>query len=444
MDAENQPLQENLEPQYRHSSHILLLSGVRGDTRRYRILHLFQQLRLVGLKVTLSHLTDPRLSQKARGADLVILHRIPYDRFVTRMIADVQQRGGLVLADIDDLTFDPAAFRWINSPDFADPNRASLYQAEMQLQRLTIEACNAVLTSTNFLAETVKALGKPAWVHRNAANLELAQLSAQARQQRPSSEGRLVIGYASGTPTHNKDFALIAPALQAFLTRHLEAELWLLGYLSLDSSWQPYSKRIRRINPVAWRELPARLVQFDINLAPLVMDNPFAQSKSEIKYMEAALVGVPTLASPTESFAHAIRHNQNGLLASSQAEWTAGLEQLSQAQERVRLGAAAQRHVLQEYTAEKRAVEIVSTLNQITSHFNHAMKFPTPFNQIPEDVTPYLWQIKFENQPTLFQMGLYSLRQRGVGVLFKQMRVFFRRLIAPVFPYPSTRKKEMP
>ena len=41
-----------------------------------------------------------------------------------------------------------------------------------------------------------------------------------------------------------------------------------------------------------WRELPWIIAQTDINLAPLEMDNPFCQAKSEIKFVEAALVGV--------------------------------------------------------------------------------------------------------------------------------------------------------
>ena len=51
-----------------------------------------------------------------------------------------------------------------------------------------------------------------------------------------------------------------------------------------------------------WRKLPEIQVQFDINLAPLEIDNPFGQSKSEIKYVEAALLRVPTIASPSDSY----------------------------------------------------------------------------------------------------------------------------------------------
>jgi hypothetical protein len=53
------------------------------------------------------------------------------------------------------------------------------------------------------------------------------------------------------------------------------------------------------------------VMMLDINLAPLVMDNPFAQSKSEIKYMEAALVRAPTIASPTDAYRFAIRPGEN-------------------------------------------------------------------------------------------------------------------------------------
>jgi glycosyltransferase involved in cell wall biosynthesis len=45
------------------------------------------------------------------------------------------------------------------------------------------------------------------------------------------------------------------------------------------------------------------------------LDNPFSQSKSEIKFMEAALLGIPTVASPTQAFQHAIISGENGYLA---------------------------------------------------------------------------------------------------------------------------------
>src|SRR5512143_2189587 len=75
---------------------ILILSGVRGDTRRYRTLHLYQQLQLAGLACQLSHITDPHLPELAPKAAVVILHRVSYDLYVEDLIQGVHARGGLV------------------------------------------------------------------------------------------------------------------------------------------------------------------------------------------------------------------------------------------------------------------------------------------------------------------------------------------------------------
>src|SRR5204863_5326912 len=100
-------------------------------------------------------------------------------------------------------------------------------------------------------------------------------------------------------------------------------------------------------------ELPQLIAQIDINLAPLELDNPFCQAKSEIKYTEAALVGVPTVASPTDAFAYAITHGENGLLAATVDEWQAALSQLiEQPEARQQLGAVARQRVYQEYVPQ--------------------------------------------------------------------------------------------
>ena len=46
------------------------------------------------------------------------------------------------------------------------------------------------------------------------------------------------------------------------------------------------------------------------NLAPLEVGNPFCEAKSELKFFEAALVDVPTVASPTGPMRRAIRDGE--------------------------------------------------------------------------------------------------------------------------------------
>ena len=417
---------------------ILILSGAKGDTRRYRTFNLYQQFRLAGAEAVLSHLTDPHLSAQADRADVIVLHRVPCDPYVDQIIDSVHARGGLMLVDTDDLIFDTQAFQWIDSPDFSDPVRAALYQENMRRHRRTMEKSDAVLASTHFLAERARGLGKPCLVHRNAFSMELSALSQAAYEKRRADGKGVVIGYASGTLTHNQDFALVRPALIQILERFPQAELWLLGAIDGGVEWGGAESRVRRIPLVPWRKLPDLLAQLDINLAPLVMDNPFSQSKSEIKFMEAGLVGVPTIASPTAAFRHAIRPGENGLLAADENEWKDNLANLvADPLRRQALGEAARRHVLDEYSPLKRAAELRLQFDEIGQQIERpdlAEVFGQPIIDL-SGADPIAIPIRFEQHPTLIEMGLYAIRRGEYARLLGMIWVQIRRLLAPVFPF---------
>lgn len=416
-----------------HSATILIISGTKGDTRRYRAFHLYQQLRMAGGSVTMRNISDTDVIKTASSCDLLILHRVTFTSIVKRIIDSVHQRGGLVLADEDDLIFDTAAFQWIDSPDFKDSIRAKLYQTEMKLQQETLLACDGVITSTDYLAKVVANYKKPVWVHRNAANLEMVDISSRAIHQKRQPDNKYVIGYASGTLTHNRDFASISPALLDTMNSIPQAELWIIGYLDLPPDFDPVKDRIRRIKPVPWRQLPFWLSQFDMNLAPLVLDNPFSQSKSEIKFMEAALVGVPTVASPTDAFQYAIQHHQNGMLAHNLSDWQDYLQFLSKPEQREILALNAAKSIPQ-YSPQKRAQQAAQLINKVLEYFGHSERIPVP-ETIDIGNRLYYWPKLWEIRPTGFELGLYSLRVRGISILLKQIWITLRRLLARWIPY---------
>ena len=371
---------------------------------------------------------------------MVLIHRVPMDSYVQELFDRIRSREGLAILDIDDLIFDPRAFEWIDSPDFQDPVRARLYQEDMGRYAATMEACQAVTASTRILADTAQEKGKPAWIHRNAFSLEMLAGADRAFSHRRSQPEQLVIGYASGTPTHDQDFEVAKPALMQALTRYPHVELWLIGDLDPGSGWGTLQDRIRHQPRVPWRDLPKLLVQFDINLAPLVTDNPFAQSKSEIKYVEAGLVGVPTIASPTAAFRHGVRGGENGLLAADQDQWLEALSMLIENDaQRQALGAAARADVLQRYHPQARARELLATLNEIQAQFGGSSLWPEIQAASPSPGSQgQFWSSReAELHPTLAEMAAYTLRNRGLKTFMMQLWIYFRRALTPIFPYRS-------
>lgn len=417
---------------------ILLLSGVRGDTRRYRSLHLAEQCRLLGLPTHLTHITDPLLRRipDTKAIDVAILHRVQMDRHLEALLKDLEHQETLILYDTDDLIFDPSAIQYIDSPDFSDPVRRRLYRRGVEAQREALLACHAALASTQFLAGQIAELGLPVRVHRNALSREMARLAAAAREAHAPAGEPVVIGYASGTPTHDRDFALVAPALQDLMRRESRVRLHLVGPLDPGPGWTDLTNQIRRIPAVPWRELPWLLADFDINLAPLVQDNPFARSKSAIKFMEAALVATPTIASPTDAFQHAIRHGENGLLAGDPSAWQEALTRLvSNPSLRRDLGARAARDVQRDDAPETRAKELAESLEALSWSARECplwpKKRPTPTMPLEGPA----WPLAQESQPTNWQLGLYTLRWRGPLPLLGGLWVWIRRRLAPIIPF---------
>ncbi len=423
---------------------LLIVSGTQGDPRRYRTFHLYEQASLAGIKCQLSHVTDPQIKRKVSAAKIVILHRAPFDSLIAWIVRTVRHNSGNIILDLDDLLIDPEAMRYIDSPDFADPIRRSLYQEDIHRYRETLECCDYVITPVEFLAQQVRLLGKPAVVHRNAFSLEMLSISNQANTSRKAETDKIVIGYASGTPTHDQDFALAKSTLQLILRRYPNVELRLVGPLHTGEDWADLEKQVGRIKRVSWRHLPAILAQFDINLAPLRIDNPFGQSKSEIKYMEASLVRVPTIASRGDAFTHAIQQGDTGLLATGPEEWEGAIELLiDQAISRRTIGERAYQDVLQRYHPVTRAHELVDLLNIVTG-----AKLNLQYNGYMEDIVAQesmqtFWSsAKIEKSPNLLQRGFYTIRYRNISCLLKQMWIFIRRKISPIFPFQTSPNRE--
>ncbi len=122
------------------------------------------------------------------------------------------------------------------------------------------------------------------------------------------------LGFFSGTPTHNNDFKIAAPAISQFLNENSDFKLKIVGHLDLGGIDFNYDhKKIEWIpiqSPINYLRIVSK-VDFQIN--PL-QNNDFTNAKSELKFFEAAAVKTITLASPTYSFKESINDGIDGYL----------------------------------------------------------------------------------------------------------------------------------
>lgn len=195
----------------------------------------------------------------------------------------------------------------------------------------TIKCCDRMTVSTVYLAELYYSIFHipvdviPITISEN--QYTRAQMLVKENFKQKTSCETVRIAYLCGSNSHDSDFLIVADALIHTLQRHPEVNLVLVGPLKVPSTFKMVRKQVICLEYMPYLQLLDLTATVDINIAPLTND-VFNQGKGETKITEAALLKVPTIASPIRSYCDLISSGTNGIIARTQQEWEEALESL--------------------------------------------------------------------------------------------------------------------
>lgn len=283
----------------------------------YRILAPFAEMDAAGHRVA----THCGWTEEARDYHVIVGQRI------SRMHAlpiwrRLRLKHRLVYETDDDLwSIDPTNFEAISG------HTLDVIDATEQ----AIAAAHLVTVSTEPLAEVLRKFHDNVVVLPNHIDAELLKV------ERPRRD-RVTVGWAGGG-SHLRDIAMVAPRLRRFFERNPRVDFHTIGTDYRVAMRLP--GRHTDWNP----DIAAyyRTIDFDIGLAPLV-DSVFNRSKSAIKALEYAALGIPVIASDLEPYRAFVQDGVTGYLVRDDHEWTKRLFELANdAAMREEMGAAAKR-----------------------------------------------------------------------------------------------------
>ncbi len=301
-----------------------------NSTFRYRVYNMIQVLMHSSNKISAAYFSfeeQDLLDKAIDRADVLVICRARYNHKLNQAILRAHHQGKVVFYDIDDMVYDPTYAHLIMDTVGEDLSQVSRWEYWFgYISRLgeTLKLCDRIITTNTNLGMRLQDFShKPVSVIPNFINREQLELSNQIFEDKKSRgferDGRIHLGYFSGTPTHNKDFELISDALLELLRSDPRIHLRLVGFIDLPEPFNPYLSRIE-ISPLTdFLSLQTKIGEVELNLVPL-LENIFTGCKSELKFFEAGIVGTLTVATPIFSFQQAIQDGENGYLSKSY-EW---------------------------------------------------------------------------------------------------------------------------
>ncbi|TXM94241.1 glycosyltransferase [Methylobacterium sp. WL116] len=320
----------------------------------YRVVQKRMQLERAGWTVEIFRHSEGESCRLALDrACAAIFYRVYGFPEVMHAILYARALGIPTIYEIDDLLFDPAYY-----PDPFESFEGQITSAEYRglqygvpLFRYAMRQCEVGLASTPALAQAMRPLVRSGVCHvlRNGLDERNAPFLDRARM--PFCTSAVTIFYGSGTKAHNRDFTdIAAPALLEVLGRHPHVRLVIAGYLLLDERFGPMADRILQLGFTSdvsayWETLSGA----DINLAVLT-PSPMSDAKSEIKWLEAAMCGIPSVVSATRTYREILVDGEDAFLARTPQDWSRVLDALVRdADLRERVGRQARAKAVREY-----------------------------------------------------------------------------------------------
>lgn len=354
----------------RHSTNPLrvlyLLGCNEGPSKRYRVFNHIEALKSAGHHAEWIWDIHPQ----AHDADyiasfsIVVNFRGGYGERAGRFFDLVKSLGVPLVYDVDDLVFDPSMAEQIDVYRRMSAQDQSEYVGGMRAISRALLSAQYTTTSTSFLANYLENYSRMnAWVVPFGVNDR--QIEIAEAVEKPNGGPRF-IGYLSGTRTHQKDFSEAADAVARILREYDDVYLKLVGYLDTEELLPGLEHKIHRVEFMGWEDLVLETASLYMNLAPFEANSPFCHAKSQLKFVEAALCGVPTVASPMPSFAESINHGVSGVLASTSSQWYRAMKSLLDDSDlRDRMGQEAHRTCMSRFTPRAIGARLVEVYREI-------------------------------------------------------------------------------
>ncbi|PKO12959.1 MAG: glycosyl transferase family 1 [Chloroflexi bacterium HGW-Chloroflexi-10] len=300
-----------------------------NSTFRYRVYNMIEALSTFeDISASFFHNGDlDSLDKVIDHCDYFVICRSRYSEKLSRAILKAKFKGIPVIYDVDDIIFNIDYVHLIVNTldqDLKDPNVWDFWFAYISRQEATLKLCDRSITTNSFIANKLREkTGKPVSIIPNFLNQEQINISNKIYQQKLdnkfSRDDSIYIGYFSGTPSHNRDFEIVASPLVNLLNEDPRIRVMIVGYLNIKGELGNYSSRFDIYPLQHFLKLQELIGKVELNIVPL-QDNEFTNCKSELKYFDAGIVGTVSIATPIFSYRQSINDGNNGFLANSY-EW---------------------------------------------------------------------------------------------------------------------------
>lgn len=287
----------------------------------------------------------------------VIFYRTPAWPAVIRAIHLARSLGLTTFYDIDDPIFDaklyPEPFETYGGTISQETYYGLALGAPLFAKALSL--CEYAIASTEPLAERMRRHHNgEVFVQPNGLGEAHAIAMRRHCSKSPSPDQPVTIFYGSNTKANRSEIvSVLEPALARILKKYGQrVRLCIVGDLPEDSILTDLRGNITLLPPLPdvqayWSLLSSA----DINLA-ILGQSPTTDTKSGIKWLEAAMFGIPSVLSDTAGYRDVAKENETALFATDTNSWVRALDQLVADQAlRTRIGKAAYTHALTTYGA---------------------------------------------------------------------------------------------
>ena len=314
--------------------------------------------------------------------EAVIFYRAMATIPVLGAIEKSREMGLVTFYDMDDLLF---VDDYPGTPErflgqFTTEDYVGL-KLDVPSYRHAISLCDYGMAPTSALADEMAKIvtSGRAFVHRNGFGREHERLSLAAPAVRAGKP--ITIFYGCGTKSHKEEFRdLVEPALVEIVARYGSrvhivlagytvtsdaGRIWYVDGVIPSEALESIRQNVTLIGPI-WDidEYWSILKTCDINLAVL-KKSAMSDCKSEIKWMEAAMFGIPSVVSGTMTHEEVIEPGVTGLICNTPEEWIAALDLLVGDEAlRRRIGFAARQRVHDTYNILRMSENLASIFEQ--------------------------------------------------------------------------------